>query len=165
MHPAEKGRFGARGGEAQGSAWAGSVCWALTWLLLPSEKPLKDYEFAQVLKRSICLEQSTQAWCENCEKYQPTVSALRPAACGTRLGAPPAPPLATGERPGWVLDVPFLGNGGHFLGWGSTGRHLQLPKGRSLGPCLLRHLQLPEHSQARGEALEGGRGSVCLTQR
>ncbi|XP_039193301.1 PAN2-PAN3 deadenylation complex catalytic subunit PAN2 isoform X2 [Crotalus tigris] len=32
-----------------------------------------DYEFAQILKRSICLEQNTQAWCENCEKYQPTV--------------------------------------------------------------------------------------------
>ncbi|KAM8990451.1 PAN2-PAN3 deadenylation complex catalytic subunit PAN2 [Ara ararauna] len=38
-----------------------------------TEKAVKDYEFAQVLKRSICLEQSTQAWCENCEKYQPTV--------------------------------------------------------------------------------------------
>ncbi|KAJ6658133.1 hypothetical protein lerEdw1_001609 [Lerista edwardsae] len=34
---------------------------------------IKDYEFAQILKRSICLEQNTQAWCENCEKYQPTV--------------------------------------------------------------------------------------------
>ncbi|NXE17050.1 PAN2 protein, partial [Lophotis ruficrista] len=38
-----------------------------------AEKPVKDYEFAQILKRSICLEQNTQAWCENCEKYQPTV--------------------------------------------------------------------------------------------
>ncbi|XP_048183392.1 PAN2-PAN3 deadenylation complex catalytic subunit PAN2 isoform X2 [Corvus hawaiiensis] len=38
-----------------------------------TEKPAKDYEFAQILKRSICLEQNTQAWCENCEKYQPTV--------------------------------------------------------------------------------------------
>ncbi|XP_008935972.1 PREDICTED: PAB-dependent poly(A)-specific ribonuclease subunit PAN2-like, partial [Merops nubicus] len=38
-----------------------------------TEKPVKDYEFAQILKRSICLEQNTQAWCENCEKYQPTV--------------------------------------------------------------------------------------------
>ncbi|XP_006035284.1 PAN2-PAN3 deadenylation complex catalytic subunit PAN2 isoform X1 [Alligator sinensis] len=38
-----------------------------------TEKPIKDYEFVQILKRSICLEQSTQAWCENCEKYQPTV--------------------------------------------------------------------------------------------
>ncbi|KAM6106276.1 LOW QUALITY PROTEIN: PAN2-PAN3 deadenylation complex catalytic subunit PAN2, partial [Pterocles gutturalis] len=37
-----------------------------------TEKPVKDYEFAQILKRSICLEQNTQAWCENCE-YQPTV--------------------------------------------------------------------------------------------
>ncbi|XP_028309280.1 PAN2-PAN3 deadenylation complex catalytic subunit PAN2 [Gouania willdenowi] len=37
------------------------------------DKTLKEYEFAEILKRSICLEQSTQAWCENCEKYQPTV--------------------------------------------------------------------------------------------
>lgn len=44
---------------------------------LPPEKPAKDYEFAQILKRSICLEQNTQAWCENCEKYQPTVSLAR----------------------------------------------------------------------------------------
>lgn len=26
-----------------------------------------------MLKRSICLEQNTQAWCDNCEKYQPTI--------------------------------------------------------------------------------------------
>ncbi|KAB5546095.1 hypothetical protein PHYPO_G00068200 [Pangasianodon hypophthalmus] len=32
-----------------------------------------EYDFAEILKKSICLEQSTQAWCENCEKYQPTV--------------------------------------------------------------------------------------------
>uniref|UniRef100_A0A670HY15 PAN2-PAN3 deadenylation complex catalytic subunit PAN2 n=1 Tax=Podarcis muralis TaxID=64176 RepID=A0A670HY15_PODMU len=38
-----------------------------------SNDKIKDYEFAQILKRSICLEQNTQAWCENCEKYQPTV--------------------------------------------------------------------------------------------
>uniref|UniRef100_A0A3Q0S8Q1 PAN2-PAN3 deadenylation complex catalytic subunit PAN2 n=1 Tax=Amphilophus citrinellus TaxID=61819 RepID=A0A3Q0S8Q1_AMPCI len=37
------------------------------------EKTIKEYNFAEILKRSICLEQSTQAWCENCEKYQPTV--------------------------------------------------------------------------------------------
>ncbi|KAG7519500.1 PAN2-PAN3 deadenylation complex catalytic subunit PAN2 isoform X1 [Solea senegalensis] len=37
------------------------------------EKTIKEYEFAEILKKSICLEQSTQAWCENCEKYQPTV--------------------------------------------------------------------------------------------
>ncbi|XP_040281532.1 PAN2-PAN3 deadenylation complex catalytic subunit PAN2 isoform X2 [Bufo bufo] len=35
--------------------------------------PPPDLEFAEILRRSICLEQSTQAWCENCEKYQPTV--------------------------------------------------------------------------------------------
>lgn len=38
-----------------------------------SQDKLKEYDFAEILKRSICLEQSTQAWCENCEKYQPTV--------------------------------------------------------------------------------------------
>ncbi|XP_028929154.1 PAN2-PAN3 deadenylation complex catalytic subunit PAN2 isoform X3 [Ornithorhynchus anatinus] len=38
-----------------------------------ADKAGKDYDFAQVLKRSICLEQSTQAWCENCERYQPSV--------------------------------------------------------------------------------------------
>ncbi|XP_061629122.1 PAN2-PAN3 deadenylation complex catalytic subunit PAN2 isoform X2 [Phyllopteryx taeniolatus] len=37
------------------------------------EKTIKEYGFAEILKKSICLEQSTQAWCENCEKYQPTV--------------------------------------------------------------------------------------------
>ncbi|CAJ0966095.1 unnamed protein product [Ranitomeya imitator] len=35
--------------------------------------PPPDFEFVDILRRSICLEQSTQAWCENCEKYQPTV--------------------------------------------------------------------------------------------
>eukprot|EP00079_Xenopus_tropicalis_P010054 XP_002934576.2 PREDICTED: PAB-dependent poly(A)-specific ribonuclease subunit PAN2 [Xenopus tropicalis] len=38
-----------------------------------NEKAPQDFEFVEVLRRSICLEQSTQAWCENCEKYQPTV--------------------------------------------------------------------------------------------
>ncbi|KAI1897084.1 hypothetical protein AGOR_G00079470 [Albula goreensis] len=37
------------------------------------DKSIKEYDFAEILKKSICLEQSTQAWCENCEKYQPTV--------------------------------------------------------------------------------------------
>uniref|UniRef100_A0A3B5M4Q0 PAN2-PAN3 deadenylation complex catalytic subunit PAN2 n=1 Tax=Xiphophorus couchianus TaxID=32473 RepID=A0A3B5M4Q0_9TELE len=37
------------------------------------DKTIKEYDFAEILKRSICLEQNTQAWCENCEKYQPTV--------------------------------------------------------------------------------------------
>ncbi|XP_055747889.1 PAN2-PAN3 deadenylation complex catalytic subunit PAN2-like isoform X3 [Salvelinus fontinalis] len=37
------------------------------------DKTIKEYDFAEILKKSICLEQSTQAWCENCEKYQPTV--------------------------------------------------------------------------------------------
>lgn len=39
-----------------------------------ADKTIKEYDFAEILKKSICLEQSTQAWCENCEKYQPTVS-------------------------------------------------------------------------------------------
>lgn len=43
----------------------------------PADKAGKNCDFAQVLKRSICLEQNTQAWCDNCEKYQPTVSAQR----------------------------------------------------------------------------------------
>ncbi|XP_051947344.1 PAN2-PAN3 deadenylation complex catalytic subunit PAN2 isoform X1 [Xyrauchen texanus] len=37
------------------------------------DKTIEEYEFAEILKKSICLEQSTQAWCDNCEKYQPTV--------------------------------------------------------------------------------------------
>jgi len=39
-----------------------------------TDKTIEEYDFADILKKSICLEQSTQAWCENCEKYQPTVS-------------------------------------------------------------------------------------------
>ena len=46
----------------------------------PSDKTGKNCDFAQVLKRSICLEQNTQAWCDNCEKYQPTVSGRLPWA-------------------------------------------------------------------------------------
>ncbi|XP_030589982.1 PAN2-PAN3 deadenylation complex catalytic subunit PAN2-like [Archocentrus centrarchus] len=34
---------------------------------------IKEYDFAEILKKSICLEQSSQAWCDNCENYQPTV--------------------------------------------------------------------------------------------
>ncbi|XP_076874775.1 PAN2-PAN3 deadenylation complex catalytic subunit PAN2 isoform X2 [Brachyhypopomus gauderio] len=37
------------------------------------DKVIQEYDFTEILKKSICLEQSTQAWCENCEKYQPTV--------------------------------------------------------------------------------------------
>ncbi|KPP69646.1 PAB-dependent poly(A)-specific ribonuclease subunit PAN2-like, partial [Scleropages formosus] len=37
------------------------------------DKMIKEYDFAEILKKSICLEQNTQAWCEKCEKYQPTV--------------------------------------------------------------------------------------------
>ncbi|XP_015199779.1 PAN2-PAN3 deadenylation complex catalytic subunit PAN2 [Lepisosteus oculatus] len=37
------------------------------------DKTIKEYDFTEILKRSVCLGQSTQAWCENCEKYQPTV--------------------------------------------------------------------------------------------
>ncbi|KAK0133884.1 PAN2-PAN3 deadenylation complex catalytic subunit PAN2 [Merluccius polli] len=39
----------------------------------PHDKAVKEHDFVEILKKSICLEQSTQAWCENCEKYQPTV--------------------------------------------------------------------------------------------
>lgn len=46
----------------------------------PPDKTGKNCDFAQVLKRSICLEQNTQAWCDNCEKYQPTVSGRLPWA-------------------------------------------------------------------------------------
>lgn len=51
-------------------------------VLLP-DKVIQEYNFADILKKSICLEQSTQAWCENCEKYQPTVSSgsHKDAAC------------------------------------------------------------------------------------
>ncbi|XP_053411921.1 PAN2-PAN3 deadenylation complex catalytic subunit PAN2 isoform X3 [Nycticebus coucang] len=42
-------------------------------LSYPDDKTGKNYDFAHVLKRSICLEQNTQAWCDNCEKYQPTI--------------------------------------------------------------------------------------------
>ncbi|KAM4796936.1 PAN2-PAN3 deadenylation complex catalytic subunit PAN2 isoform 2-T2 [Rhinophrynus dorsalis] len=38
-----------------------------------NDKVPQDFEFVEVLRRSICLEQNTQAWCENCEKYQPTI--------------------------------------------------------------------------------------------
>ncbi|XP_063808660.1 PAN2-PAN3 deadenylation complex catalytic subunit PAN2 isoform X2 [Pseudophryne corroboree] len=38
-----------------------------------NDKVCQDFEFVEILRRSICLEQNTQAWCENCEKYQPTV--------------------------------------------------------------------------------------------
>lgn len=59
------------------SWWQIKVLYLLTMFLFHfywSEKTIKEYDFAEILKKSICLEQSTQAWCENCEKYQPTVS-------------------------------------------------------------------------------------------
>ncbi|GAB6030538.1 poly(A)-specific ribonuclease [Chamberlinius hualienensis] len=31
-----------------------------------------QYSFSDVLKRSVCIEQATQAWCEHCGKFQPT---------------------------------------------------------------------------------------------
>lgn len=45
-----------------------------------SDKTGKNYDFAQVLKRSVCLEQNTQAWCDSCERYQPTVSNMGSAS-------------------------------------------------------------------------------------
>uniref|UniRef100_UPI00358EBC1D PAN2-PAN3 deadenylation complex catalytic subunit PAN2 isoform X2 n=1 Tax=Myxine glutinosa TaxID=7769 RepID=UPI00358EBC1D len=41
------------------------------------DDPSREYEFTEVLQRSICLEQNTQAWCESCEKYQPMVQTRR----------------------------------------------------------------------------------------
>lgn len=52
----------------------------------PSDKTGKNCDFAQVLKRSICLEQNTQAWCDNCEKYQPTVSGACPGPESCHMG-------------------------------------------------------------------------------
>lgn len=50
------------------------IYWCFTVNPILLDKTIKEYDFAEILKKSICLEQSTQAWCENCEKYQPTVS-------------------------------------------------------------------------------------------
>ncbi|XP_070565894.1 PAN2-PAN3 deadenylation complex catalytic subunit PAN2-like [Ptychodera flava] len=36
-------------------------------------KPPKQFSFATVAKNSMSLEQTMQAWCDNCKKYQPTV--------------------------------------------------------------------------------------------
>lgn len=95
----------------------GAGCWGLAvgtgraWSeasSFPSDKTGKNCDFAQVLKRSICLEQNTQAWCDNCEKYQPTVSGRLPWArvlprgrlgCGLtrdRRGQHPRPEIASG---------------------------------------------------------------------
>lgn len=50
------------------------IYWCFTVNPILLDKTIKEYDFAEILKKSICLEQSTQAWCENCGKYQPTVS-------------------------------------------------------------------------------------------
>lgn len=55
-----------------GGPWVEEGAWSEV-SSFPSDKTGKNYDFAQVLKRSICLEQNTQAWCDNCEKYQPTI--------------------------------------------------------------------------------------------
>lgn len=42
-----------------------------------TSKSAVKMDFAEVLKRSLCLEQTTQAWCEKCEKYQPTTQSRK----------------------------------------------------------------------------------------
>lgn len=37
----------------------------------------KEYSFCDVLLKSICPEQTTPAWCDKCEKYQPTLQSRR----------------------------------------------------------------------------------------
>ncbi|XP_024662259.2 PAN2-PAN3 deadenylation complex catalytic subunit PAN2-like [Maylandia zebra] len=34
---------------------------------------IKEHDFAEILKKSICLQQRSHTWCGNCDKYQPTV--------------------------------------------------------------------------------------------
>ncbi|XP_063319887.1 PAN2-PAN3 deadenylation complex catalytic subunit PAN2-like [Pelmatolapia mariae] len=36
-------------------------------------KRIREYDFAEILKKSICLQQRSHTWCGNCDKYQPTV--------------------------------------------------------------------------------------------
>lgn len=62
------------GGGASSSSPAPRIGTKNTTPLSLSSDKVREYDFAEILKKSICLEQSTQAWCENCEKYQPTVS-------------------------------------------------------------------------------------------
>lgn len=93
----------------------------------PSDKTGKNCDFAQVLKRSICLEQNTQAWCDNCEKYQPTVSG----------------------RLHWTRVLPCWGLG-HGLIWDWLGQHhhpaiyreWEEPQLEDAGPGLTVHVQV-----------------------
>ncbi|XP_039863548.1 PAN2-PAN3 deadenylation complex catalytic subunit PAN2-like [Simochromis diagramma] len=34
---------------------------------------IKEHDFAEILKKSICLQQRSHTWCGNCDKHQPTV--------------------------------------------------------------------------------------------
>ncbi|CAH2224335.1 PAN2-PAN3 deadenylation complex catalytic subunit PAN2 isoform X1 [Pelobates cultripes] len=52
---------------------ATTLLFTLSYPDIKSDKPPQNYEFVEVLRRSICSEQNTQAWCDNCEKYQPSV--------------------------------------------------------------------------------------------
>uniref|UniRef100_A0A668TAI9 USP domain-containing protein n=1 Tax=Oreochromis aureus TaxID=47969 RepID=A0A668TAI9_OREAU len=36
-------------------------------------KRMKEHDFAEILKKSICLQQRSHTWCENCDKYHLTV--------------------------------------------------------------------------------------------
>uniref|UniRef100_A0AAZ1XI87 USP domain-containing protein n=1 Tax=Oreochromis aureus TaxID=47969 RepID=A0AAZ1XI87_OREAU len=38
-----------------------------------SQGEMKEHDFAEILKKSICLQQRSHTWCENCDKYHPTV--------------------------------------------------------------------------------------------
>uniref|UniRef100_A0A8C5MPZ2 PAN2-PAN3 deadenylation complex catalytic subunit PAN2 n=1 Tax=Leptobrachium leishanense TaxID=445787 RepID=A0A8C5MPZ2_9ANUR len=52
---------------------ATTLLFTLSYPDIKSDKPTQEYEFVEVLRRSICSEQNNQAWCENCEKFQPSV--------------------------------------------------------------------------------------------
>ncbi|CAN8022143.1 unnamed protein product [Ixodes persulcatus] len=41
------------------------------------EKVTPQYSFTEILERSLCLESTMPAWCDKCEKYQPTLQSKR----------------------------------------------------------------------------------------
>lgn len=41
------------------------------------ERVTPHYPFTEILKRSLCLESTMPAWCDKCEKYQPTLQSKR----------------------------------------------------------------------------------------
>ncbi|CAG7687316.1 unnamed protein product [Allacma fusca] len=52
----------------------------LSNLLYSSDGNGKRLKFIELLQRSLCPEQTTPAWCERCEKYQPTFQCRVPTA-------------------------------------------------------------------------------------